>query len=78
MSSITMSKDRTITLPLEVCEKLGFNADTPIRIIETGSGVLLVPLTKAPMSNELACELADWQALSSSGWEMFPYMEAQL
>jgi bifunctional DNA-binding transcriptional regulator/antitoxin component of YhaV-PrlF toxin-antitoxin module len=70
MSNVSMTKDRAITLPLEVCEKHGFNPETPIRIIETGAGVLLVPLTNAPMTDELAQELAEWQALATSGWEM--------
>jgi bifunctional DNA-binding transcriptional regulator/antitoxin component of YhaV-PrlF toxin-antitoxin module len=76
MSNVTMTKDRAITLPLDVCQKHGFNAETPIRIIETDSGVMLVPLTNAPMSDELADELAEWQALSTSGWEKFPYQES--
>jgi hypothetical protein len=35
----------------------------------------LVPLTKAPMSDELSRELAEWQSLSASSWDMFPFEE---
>jgi hypothetical protein len=45
---------------------------TPIRIIETLGGVLLVVLGRCPMSRELAEELAQWQALGARGWEMLP------
>jgi hypothetical protein len=76
MSQITMSKERMIFLPVEVCAKHGFTADTPIRLIETLSGVLLIPLTNAPMNKELAQELAEWQALSMSTWERFPYEDS--
>jgi hypothetical protein len=48
---------------------------TPVRIIETRGGVLLVPLGKTPMSPELAEELAQWQALGAATWEMFPFEE---
>jgi hypothetical protein len=50
---------------------------TPVRIIETRGGVLLVPLGDAPMSPELAEELAEWQALGAESWEMFPYEEGE-
>jgi hypothetical protein len=46
---------------------------TAVRIIETGGGVLLVPLGKGPMSPELVEELAQWQALGAESWEMFPF-----
>jgi len=49
--------------------------DTPVRVIETVSGILLVPLTVSPMSPELAAELDEWQALSTQSWELFPYEE---
>ncbi len=76
MAHVTMTKDRTISLPPDVCAKHGFTAETPIRIIETQNGILLVPLTKEPMSADLARELADWQSLSLSTWELFPYEDS--
>jgi hypothetical protein len=48
---------------------------TPIRIIETQGGVLLVPMGDAPMNAELAEELAQWQALGAETWAMFPFEE---
>lgn len=73
MTQLTMTSDRTISLPPDVCAKHGFTTGTPIRIIETRNGILLIPLTKEPMSEDLARELADWQALSGSTWQMFRY-----
>jgi hypothetical protein len=32
-------------------------------------------LGDAPMSPELAEELAEWQSLGAESWEMFPYEE---
>lgn len=73
MASVTMTSDRKIAIPPEICDKHGFTPDTPIRIVETRNGILLIPLTKTPMTDELAQELEDWQALSISTWERFPY-----
>jgi bifunctional DNA-binding transcriptional regulator/antitoxin component of YhaV-PrlF toxin-antitoxin module len=69
MSSIKMSKDGQIALPLELREKHGFSQHTPIRIVETRSGLLLVPLTNQPMSKQLEQEIAAWQALSVASWD---------
>ena len=77
MAQVTMTKDRTISLPPDVCAKHGFTAETPIRIIETQNGILLVPLTKEPMSAELARELADWQSLSTLTWDKFASEEVR-
>jgi hypothetical protein len=46
-----------------------------VRVIEIRHGILLVPLTKEPMSPALAQELAQWQSLASSSWEMFDYQD---
>jgi hypothetical protein len=77
MDNITMTPEGAIALPPAVCQKHGFTPATPIRVIETRSGVLLVPLTREPMDQSLAQELAEWQALSASTWEMFPYRDDQ-
>ena len=75
MSQLTMSKDGAISIPLELRAKHGFTAETPIRVVETRSGILLIPLTKGPISQELAHELEEWQSLSMAAWDMFPYEE---
>ena len=77
MTSILMKPNGEIALPTDVRERLGFTPQTPIRVIETRSGVLLVPLTNEPMDAALVQELAEWQALSSSTWDMFPYHDHQ-
>jgi bifunctional DNA-binding transcriptional regulator/antitoxin component of YhaV-PrlF toxin-antitoxin module len=77
MVSLTVGKKGEISLPDTVRERYGMTPDTPVRVIETRRGVLLVPLTDEPMSPELAQELADWQALSAEVWEMFPYEDAE-
>jgi bifunctional DNA-binding transcriptional regulator/antitoxin component of YhaV-PrlF toxin-antitoxin module len=75
MTSLMMGRSGAIVLPDELRERYGLTSDTPIRVIETRSGILLVPLTNEPMSEELAQELAEWQSLSAEAWEMFPYEE---
>src|SRR6266852_2006013 len=71
MSNVTMTNDRKIALPPELCAKHGFTTGTPIRIVETRTGLLLIPLTKTPMTPELTREVAEWQELSLSSWELF-------
>ncbi len=75
MTSLMMGRGGAIVLPDALRERYGLTSDTPIRVIETRSGILLVPLTNEPMSEELAQELAEWQSLSAKAWEMFPYEE---
>lgn len=64
-----------ISLPENVREHYGLTPDTPIRIIETRGGILLIPLTNEPMSAHLARELGEWQSLGASSLETFPYEE---
>ena len=73
MSKVTVQSGGEIALPPDVCKRYGFHQGTSVRMIETGPGILLVPLTEKEMSPELAAELADWQALGQRSWERFPY-----
>lgn len=73
MVSLTVGKMGEIALPDTVRARYGMAPDTPVRIIETRRGILIVPLTDEPMSQELAEELAEWQTLSAEVWEMLPY-----
>jgi bifunctional DNA-binding transcriptional regulator/antitoxin component of YhaV-PrlF toxin-antitoxin module len=75
MEILTVGPTGQIELPDEVRDRYGMAPATPIRIIETRGGVLLVPLGDGPMSPELAEELAQWQALGAQSWEMFPFEE---
>ena len=64
-----------ITLPETVREHYGLAEDTPLRVIETRGGILLVPLTAEPMSEGLRAELEEWQTLGAESLELFPYEE---
>jgi bifunctional DNA-binding transcriptional regulator/antitoxin component of YhaV-PrlF toxin-antitoxin module len=75
MEILTVGPAGQIELPHEVRDRYGMAPATPIRIVETRGGVLLVPVGGAPMSPELAEELAEWQALGAESWEMFPFEE---
>ncbi len=76
MSSDLLVEDGgKVSLPEDVRERYGLTQGTPVRIIETRGGILLVPLTREPMSAELKRELDEWQSLSTSNIEMFPYDE---
>ncbi len=71
--TIILEADGKVALPEELRTRFGFAQHIPIRVIETASGVLLVPLTDAPMSAALLEELADWQALTADAWAQFPF-----
>ncbi len=73
MNGVTIDAHGSVALPADVRQHYGLAPDTPIRLIETRNGILLVPLTEVPMSAELAAELEQWQAASATTWEMFPY-----
>jgi len=75
MEILTIGPAGEIELPDKVRERYGLTPATSVRIIETRDGILLVPLSDAPMSAELAEELAEWQAASAETWEMFPYQQ---
>jgi hypothetical protein len=75
MTSLMMKPGGEIALPPEVCQRYGLTADTPLRVIQTRTGILLVPLTNAPMAEDLQRELAEWQSLSAEAWSMFGYEE---
>ena len=75
MINSTIGRQGEIALPDEVRERYGFVPDAPIRIIETSTGILIVPLTDAPMSPELEQELLAWQSLGAETWDMFPYVD---
>jgi bifunctional DNA-binding transcriptional regulator/antitoxin component of YhaV-PrlF toxin-antitoxin module len=68
MTRVTMKPGGQLTLPTELCERYGLTPTTPIRVIETRKGLLLIPLTDAPMDPELARELAEWQELGAATW----------
>jgi bifunctional DNA-binding transcriptional regulator/antitoxin component of YhaV-PrlF toxin-antitoxin module len=72
---LTVGPSGETELPDKVRERYGIAPASPVRLIETRGGILLVPLSDAPMSAELAEELAQWQALSADAWEMFPFEE---
>ena len=56
-------------------ERYGIVPNQTVRLIETRSGILVVPLTDEPMSAELKAELAEWQNLTAASLEEFPYEE---
>jgi bifunctional DNA-binding transcriptional regulator/antitoxin component of YhaV-PrlF toxin-antitoxin module len=73
MSSLTVKTNLDVTLPLELCQRYGIAPETPLRVIATRSGILLVPLKSGPPEPELAEELEQWQNLAANSWDVFPY-----
>jgi len=73
MTTMTIEQDGKLVLPLDIQERCGMLPETSVRVIETRNGILLVPLTEAPMSMELTEELHEWQALGQSAWAQFSY-----
>lgn len=66
-----------ITIPEAVRSRYGFEPNMPIRVIETQSGILLVPLIDAPMSEGLKAEQAEWPSLEAEALAMFPFKEKE-
>jgi bifunctional DNA-binding transcriptional regulator/antitoxin component of YhaV-PrlF toxin-antitoxin module len=73
MTTLIVGRTGEVTLPTDVRERYGLTPDTPLRVVETRGGILLVPQTAEPMSNELAQELKEWQGLAAEAWAQFPY-----
>lgn len=73
MEILTIGPAGQIELPGEVRDRYGLSPSTPIRLVETRGGILLVPLGDGPMSPELTEELADWQTLGVNSWNQFPF-----
>lgn len=76
-SNLLVEESGKISLPEDVRYRYGLTQDTSVRIIETRGGILLVPLTSEPMSQDLARELEEWQSLGAENLEMFPYDDEQ-
>jgi hypothetical protein len=74
-SKVIMEEGGKVTLPGEVCSKYDLSPNTSIRIIETKTGILLVPISNEPINEELASELMQWQELGIENWNMFSYDE---
>ncbi len=74
--NLTVEDGGRITLSDGVRDRYGLEADTPLRIIETLNGILLVPLTNEPMSASLMAELEEWQSLSAESLAVFHYDNA--
>ena len=76
MNNLTVGLEGEIALPGDLRERYRLAPDTQVRVIETQSGILLVPLSDQPMSPRLINELGEWQSLGAESWEAFPYEEA--
>ena len=70
--NLTIENGR-ITLPKDVVGRYQLEDDTQLRMIETRNGILLIPLTKEPMSSALRAEIDKWQALGTESLGLFPY-----
>lgn len=77
MSQKLVIENGKITLPEEVLDRYQLDEETPLRIIETRNGILLVPLTAAPMTAELRDELEAWQELGAENFDRFAYEETE-
>jgi bifunctional DNA-binding transcriptional regulator/antitoxin component of YhaV-PrlF toxin-antitoxin module len=73
MTVLTVGRGGEVTLPDRVRQRYGLTPTSSVRVVETRGGILLIPQTSAPISEELAKELEDWQALGAQAWSMFTY-----
>jgi bifunctional DNA-binding transcriptional regulator/antitoxin component of YhaV-PrlF toxin-antitoxin module len=77
VEKLIVERGGRITLPGGVLDRYGLTADSPVRIIETQKGIVLIPLTDEPMSEALASELREWQEAGGESWEVFEFGEAE-
>lgn len=77
MEHAVIEKDGKVLLPESVRERYRLLPDTPVRLIETSTGILLIPLTNEPPSQLLQDELEWWQSTGLQGWQLFSYEEIQ-
>ena len=71
MTDILTDANGQVTIPADIRRRCGMMPRTPVRVVETKGGVLLVPLTDAPMPPELSAELGAWThlgAISATEW----------
>lgn len=73
--NVTIEDGGKITLPAAVRSQYGLAEHTPVRVILTRTGILLVPLTPEPMSASLVEELQAWRSIGAESLDMFPYDE---
>lgn len=66
-----------IALPGDLRRRYHLAPDTPVRVVETRGGILLVPLTGEAPKSDFANELTDWQSLGAGAWDLFPYDGAE-
>ena len=76
-TNLTVGLEGEIALRVDVRERYGILPETPLRVVETRTGILLVPLSDAPMSEALRKELAAWQDATLTSWPQFPYDDAE-
>ena len=77
MKSLTIGEQGQIALPQDLRDRYGFASNTQVRVVETQAGILLMPQSDEPMSQELAQELSDWQSLGQQTWGSFPYEDEE-
>ncbi len=77
MATVTVGPGGELTLPADVVLRKGFKPDRAVRVVETQSGVLLVPVDGHEIPEELTRELDAWQDLANDSWATFPYEETE-
>ncbi|MCX7688980.1 MAG: hypothetical protein N2045_13525 [Fimbriimonadales bacterium] len=72
---LMVGKQGEIQVPDDVRNRYHLEPETPVRLVETRAGILIVPLTESAISPDLETELERWRQVAASSWEMFPYEE---
>jgi hypothetical protein len=73
--SLVVEAGGRIKLPERITDRYHLAPDTKLRIVETRGGILLIPLTNDPISEDLQSELTEWQTLAQTSLETFPFEE---
>ncbi|MCS6919508.1 MAG: hypothetical protein NZM28_07035 [Fimbriimonadales bacterium] len=74
--TLVVGKHGEIRFPEELCVRYHLTPETPVRLVETRAGILIVPLAEAENSPDLEAELESWQQIAAESWGLFSYEDS--
>ena len=70
--NVTIGSHGEIRLPEDVARRYGTRAAREVRLLQTRSGILIVPLVEDQPSAELQSEIEMWQQAGEDVWQSSP------
>jgi HEAT repeat protein len=70
--AMPVSPSRALTLPPDLCQRYGLMPHTPLRLVPTRNGILIVPLSPAFQSEDVRREVDAWQLGNTRATTLLP------